>query len=145
MTKAEAMQKFNEEFQSRIKEAKFPDELLPENFNQWKHAALQYESPVTVRSAGLSWFEYKVILMKEIGYTLFEMAILSNIIENKSPNQIQAYITDNYYDVQDAIEKIGTEWNKIVTPIRESVQKKIEIMSTAGGQYNTKPLTLQKA
>lgn len=142
MTKQEANQKFNVEFQDRIKATKFPDDLLPKNFDQWKHACLQFESPVTVRSAGLSWHEYKVILMKNIGYSLFEMAILVNIIENKSPNQISPYICDDYYDVQNEIETLSKKWQKIVEPIRLSVQKKIEIMSAPAGAMHSKPLKL---
>jgi hypothetical protein len=126
----EASKKFNEEFKKRLKEEKFPDELLPADFDRWKHASFQFESPLGMNQKyGISFQEYKVLLMKTNGFTLYEVLVIANTIEVRTPHEIGQMIEANYYDVQAAIHEINKHWNTETETIRRSVETKIEIMT----------------
>jgi hypothetical protein len=113
-----------------LKEEKFPDELLPVDFDRWKHAAFQFESPLGMNQKyGISFQDYKVVLMKKYGFTLFEVLVIANTIEVRTPHEIGHMVEANYYDVQAAIHEINRHWNTQTETIRDSVERKIEIMT----------------
>lgn len=130
----EATQLFNTEFQNRLKETKFPDALMPVgDVDLWKHHALQTESPLT---ASMPFEEWKVFVMKKDGYSLFEAAALFNMIERKTPKDLAF---PDYYEIQDKMYKASEKWKELVKPIRESIDKKIEIMANnVGGMRSPK-------
>jgi hypothetical protein len=136
MTPKEAQGKFNSEFQHRLKTTPFPEALLPVgDLDQWKHHALQTESSI---SMGMPFEEYKVFVMKKDGYTLFEAAVLFNIIEKKTPKELPF---PDYYAIQEKIYQAGLKWQELTNPIREAIDKKIEIMANnVGGQFRTNKL-----
>jgi hypothetical protein len=134
MTPKEAQNIFNTEFQKRLRETLFPDALLPEgDLNSWKHHALQTESPVT---AAMPFADWKVFVMKEEGYNLFEAAQLFNMLERKTPKELPFA---DYYQIQEQVYNAGEKWKELVAPIRLSIDKKIEIMANnMGGMRSPK-------
>jgi hypothetical protein len=133
MNKKEALEKFNQEFTHFLKTEIFPQELLPEEFHELAHVAFQFESVSSLeKSYGISFQEYKVLMMKEKNYSLFETAAICNTIEMRSPAEIARYVAKaNYYTIQQAVYDINQEWKKIVDPVRESVERKIALASGA--------------
>ncbi len=137
MTKQQALQKFNEEFQAQLLETIFPDELLPCDFNKVKHACLQLCSYSELR---FPWAHYKAFVMRTKDYPLMEVAAIVNIFQQKRLCELFPYIGEQYYQWLESIIKIEEEWNKIVTPIRQAIERRLEIMSASGGQYKTAPI-----
>jgi hypothetical protein len=129
MNKQQAIAKLNEEFQNRLKSDLFPQELLPESFNHWKNMSFQYESIYSLqKSYNLSFQEYKVLCMKQNKFTLYEVAIISNSIEMRTPNELDKWLEENYYSVQQEIYNINEQWKKIVDPMKQEIERKIAIM-----------------
>jgi hypothetical protein len=124
MTPKEAQGRFNSEFQKRLKETVFPNALMPTgDLDQWKHRALQTESPLSI---GMPFEEFKVFVTKTYDYSLFEAAALFNIIEKKTPKDLPF---PDYYSIQEKIYHAGLKWQELTNPIREAIDKKIEIMA----------------
>jgi hypothetical protein len=129
MTKQEALQQFNQEFNEFLKTEIFPQDLLPEDFNELAHVAFQFESVASLQRAyGFSFPEYKVLVMKTKNYSLFELAAICNAIEMRSPWELSRYLKEmNYYTIQETVYDINLEWKKIVEPRRESMERKIHL------------------
>lgn len=138
MTKQKAIDVYNKEFQKRLSEIPFPVEKIDVRFNSWKRSAFRHESP---HSCGVTPDIYFQALEKTDGYSLLDFANISNIIEKKTPDQLRMSFKE-YREMQDALTDMSKVWEELVSPIREAVKKKIEIMSTHGGAYKEKPLTI---
>lgn len=146
MNKQEALNKFNEEYQQALRTQTFPQDQLPEGFDTWKHAAFQFMSVTAFQQTyGVSWMDYKVLMMKKGNFSLFEIAIICNTIEARSPSEVAQLLGEyNYYNVQDEVHKINVSWKKIVEPLKEAIQRKIEIMSNHAGAFKEGPLKFVK-
>jgi hypothetical protein len=132
MNKQQAQAAFNQEYIKKQKEEIFPEEFLPANYSLWKHAALNFVSIFIIRSNfPISWNEYKVLLTKEKKYSLFEIHLINTILEQRTPNELDRLIEDNFYHVMDEVIKMNKRWADIMKPEEESIAKKIEIMSAS--------------
>lgn len=140
MTKQKAQEVYNKEFQKRLSEILFPADKLDGRFNGWKRMAFRHETP---HSCGISIEVYFRAVDKTDGYSLLEFANISNILEKKTPHQLGMSFKE-YREMQDALTEMSKVWNELVSPIREAVKKKIEIMSTHGGAYKEHPLTISE-
>ena len=139
MNPKEAQQIFNDEYQKALKSTPFPDDLIPvqDRFDNVKHTCLQTESQITM---GMSFPEYKVFVMKRKGYTLFEMAQLINMFQRKTPADFMG--NPDYYDIQEQIHFAAIEWQKLVDPLKEAINRKIDIMANNVRGINGKPMKI---
>lgn len=140
MNQKEAANQFAIEFQKKLKETPFPDEFIPfpDRFDNIKHLSLQYESPQT---CGFPWEEYRVFLMKNKGYTMFEFAQISNIIQKRTPIELNMF--PEYYDLQHELHKAGIKWLELSNALREAAERKVEIMAGAVRGINGKGKIIQ--
>lgn len=140
MTPKEAQEMFNKEFIKTQREMIFPQDKLPGNYNAWKIACFQFVSLFELRdqSKGFSvnWNDYTAILMKEQGYSYYEVFIINALLEHRTVAEMTPLICgDNFFDVQKAIIEINKEWVAGLKPEEERIIKRIEIMSVQKGAY----------
>lgn len=131
MTQKDAQQEYNRELVKRQKAETFPDEKLPEDYNQWKHLAFQFMSMLQVAQTfpAITWDEIKVLLQKEKGFTLFEVSVINTSIQMTTPNELSKLTAVNYYTIQDRVVEINREWNQVVGPITEAIRNRISLMA----------------
>lgn len=138
MSPKEAQEKFILEYNTELEQQVFPAEFLPEDFSHYKHAALQYESVVSIN---LPWSVYKAFVMKSSNdnYTLLDVATVCNMMERRTPAELTPIIDENYYSVMDRIQKIGEKWRELEAPIQERLKRKLSIGAISmNGQQKTR-------
>ena len=126
MTQKEIQEMYNRDYNSRLKTELFPDDKLPANYNLYKHAAFNFMSATgMLMMYGMSWKEYKELLTKENGYNLFETGVINKTIGDRSPDQLDRLLEENYYAVQDIIFEMNSVHIDLCKHHQDAAVKKI--------------------
>lgn len=116
---------YNAEIEKALKAQMFPVEILPEFFNNYLQATLVYESRVTLGCDIETFKNIHLISQTERGaLSMFEMGFILNAMERRTPSEWLARI--DYLEAMGEVAHMTAKWNEIVTPIKNSIIKKLQ-------------------
>lgn len=117
-------QQFNEKLKVLLMDMPFGKQPS----GQWYNAAINALPSASPLSMGLTSMEMSVIVMAVragIQLSCYNFAVVNNLLEGKSCNDLQFTSIDAYVAFMAEVEELSAEWNKQTAETRENLIKGI--------------------